>query len=264
VKTLPLAAVGFAALFHPLFAAFQVTASQPAFDIASIKSTTARSPSGLRTDPGMLVAQSLSVRDLIAQAHGVSALQITGGPEWLGTLRFNVEAKADGSHGRDELLRMMQTLLADRFRLSFRREMRELMADVLVVAKSGAKLQPANGGQSMEGRDPIIKLQSAPGSERVVRMDVTGQRVTLPYLANYLSSRMNRIVVDKTGLPGDFDFKAELTADQTDAADPSISERDIMKRLFADLVQKIGLKLESQKTLVEVLVIDHIEMPTVN
>lgn len=264
MTSLPLATIGFAVFAAPLMAASQVTGSQPAFDVASIKPTAERSPSGLRTDPGRLDARNLTVNDLIQQAYGVSALQLSGGPAWLSSLRFNVEARSQGSQSRDELLRMLQSLLADRFSLSLHREMRELTADVLVVAKSGPKLQPASDGQSMDARDPIIQLRSSPSSERAVRLEVTGRRVTLLYLANYLSSRMNRIVVDKTGLSGEFDFDAELAVDQTEAANPSVPERDIVTHLFADLAPKIGLKLESRKALVEILVIDRLEMPTAN
>ncbi len=138
------------------------------------------------------------------------------------------------------------------------------MADVLMVAKGGLKLQRAGDERTAGGMDPIVRLQAAPRSEKVARLEATGQRVTLPYLANYLSSRMNCIVVDKTGLSGEFDFDVELAVDQTDAADPSIPERDIVKRLFTDLVQNIGLKLESQRTPVEILVIENLEKPTVN
>src|SRR5271170_2181703 len=102
-KTLPLATVGFAVLLHPPFAASQATASQPAFDVASIRPTAERSPSELRTGPGRLLARSLSVKELIEQAYGLAALEISGGPAWLGSAHFDIEAETDGPHSRDEL-----------------------------------------------------------------------------------------------------------------------------------------------------------------
>jgi uncharacterized protein (TIGR03435 family) len=84
------------------------------------------------------------------------------------------------------------------------------------------------------------------------------------FVAEHLSDRLRRVIVDRTGLDGNFDFNVELAVDRGEFTDPSVSELDNITRLFTDLVDKLGLKLESQKGLVEVLVVDHAERPDEN
>jgi len=232
---------------------------QPSFDVASIKPITGRVVTELRINPGRLEARGATLAYLIEQAYGLPPLRISGGPAWLTSDRFNVDATAEGSHSRDELLKRLQTLLADRFKLRFHRETKELPAGVLTVGKNGTKLQPIG---KREGSDPSISQKVI--REGVRRIELTGHQVSLPFLANHLSRRLNLIVVDRTGLSGEFDFNVEVTPDPVEAGDPNVPEREVVARIFMDFIQKIGLKLESQKAPVEVVVVDQAEKPGEN
>ena len=253
MKTLLLATFGFAVLLNSL-----VAESRPTFDVASVKQSTSRFFAGVKTDPGRLTAAGASLNALIQQAYGLPDLRITGIPIRFG--EFDIEGRAEGSHTRSELLQMLQTLLADRFKLTLHRELKELPVGALVVGKSGPKLQPVAANES----DPNISLRPERYTETVGLVSITGRNVTLPFVANYLSDRFRRIVVDKTGLSGAFDFSVELAMDRNEVRDPSVSERDIVAQLHTDLVQKIGLRLDAQKALVEILVVDHVEKPDEN
>jgi len=231
----------------------------PSFDAASIKPITGRVVTEMRINPGRLVARGATLTYLIEQAYGLPPLRISGGPAWVASERFDIEATAEGSHSKDELLHRLQTLLADRFKLKFHRETKELPAAVLTVGKNGTKLQAS---VKQEGSDPSISQRII--REGVRRLEFTGQRVSLPFLANHLSRRLNLIVVDRSGLAGEFDFNVEITPDPVEAGDRNIPEREVVARIFMDFIQKIGLKLESQKVPVEITVLDQAEKPGEN
>jgi uncharacterized protein (TIGR03435 family) len=243
-------------LGHALLGTALVYAADPAFDVTSVKASTAIPPR-FNVTPGRLLATGASLSDLIQQAYGISDLQISGIPERLGL--FDVEGKAEGSHSRGELREMLKTLLAERFHLAVHREVREMTVDALVAAKNGPKLQPAAADV-----DPLIAPKAMPTPGAAPKILVVGQNITLPMLANYLSNRLHRIVVDKTGLLGNFDFSADLTENRFEYVDPDIPEREAARLLITDAVSKLGLKFESQKAPVEVLVVDHVEKPDAN
>jgi uncharacterized protein (TIGR03435 family) len=226
----------------------------PAFDVASVKPSSAPFSTGLKTGPERLTIAGASLSDLIQQAYGVSDQQIFGIPETFG--RFDVEGKAEGSHTRNELLPMLQTLLADRFKLTLHRETRELPAVALVTTKGPWKAQPAANDY-----DPEISLRAGQSAGSVA---IRGQNVTTKLLANYLSNRLRRVVVDQTGLAGSFDLNVEFAVDQTELTDRNVPERDAIAHLFTDFVDRLGLKLESRRVPVDVLVIDHLETPAAN
>jgi uncharacterized protein (TIGR03435 family) len=228
--------------------------ARPAFDVASVRPSTAPFSTGLKTGPERLAIAGASLSDLIRQAYGVSDQQISGIPEAFG--RFDVEGKAEGSHPPSELLQMLQALLADRFKLTLHRETKELPAAVLVAAKGPLKVQPAaNDG------DPRISFGAGKSPDSVA---VRGQNVTMNLVANYLSNRLRRVVVDRTGLAGNFDFNVEFAMDRTELLDRTVPVRDAVAHLFTDFVDRLGLKLESRRVPVELLVIDHLETPAAN
>ncbi len=197
--------------------------------------------------------------ELIQQAYGVSDLQISGLPAQLG--RFDIEGKTEGLHTRSELLQMLQTLLADRFKLMLHRETKELSVDALVAGKNGPKLQPAG----LEG-DPGIFLHPGQSAGLVASVSITGENVTLRFVANYLSGRLRRIVVDQNWVsretsistPGSPWIVARFTGSRAFPAHANIDH------LMTDLVSKMGLRLESRRAPVEILVIDHAEKPSEN
>jgi uncharacterized protein (TIGR03435 family) len=220
-------------------------AQSPAFEVASVKPTQhGRDANGWASSdvdvptPGSLVATNASLQELIQFAYGVKEYQIAG-PFWLNddSVCFDIAAKSPGA-SKQQMRQMLQTLLADRFQLALHRETRQLPIYNLVVAKSGLKLSPTSG----DGRGGTFSR----GGE------VTGTNVTMAGIAYRLSRELNRPVLDQTGVPGAFDFKFQYS---NGGEGPSIFSA----------IQELGLKLESTKGPMEVLVIDHIERsPTAN
>jgi uncharacterized protein (TIGR03435 family) len=195
--------------------------------------------------------ENLSLRTLILQAYDVLDFQITGGPRWLGSDRFDVEATT----GRPEPIRLsdfgplLRSLLADRFHLATHKETREMQTYVLVVDKGGPKLRQTTGvpAQSMRG----VNQRATAGKAKMI-----GDGVTLSALAYRIAEQqpfLGHTVLDKTGLTGFYDFTLEW--DAGDDAEPSI---------VAALRMQLGLKLTSEKSFVEVLVIDSAEKPSTN
>jgi uncharacterized protein (TIGR03435 family) len=185
-------------------------------------------------------------------AYGMPERRILDGPAWLGSTRFDIQAKADsgdqfkgltGQQDRDLKRRMVQALLADRFHLKLHQETRTLPAYDLVVAKGGSKLQLSkSNGQSFG----------------VGRTHFTAEGLTMTSIAEELSLITGRVVVDKTNLAGRYDLKLEWSTDDAPATDNSAPS------LFTAIQEQLGLKLESAKEPIPVLVIDHVEGASAN
>jgi len=238
--------------------AAEATPSTPTFDVASIRenktSTDGRIHIYRHPDDGQFVAINASMRALLQFAFDMPDAQILNAPEWLRSRHFDVDAKADGAvdnwmrtldsdHANAAKQKMVQVLLADRFKLVTHQEPRELPVYVLVVAKGGAKLQEAKGGSKFD----------------INREQVTDQGAPISTLADQLARVVGRPVVDKTGIAGRFDVTLKWTPDssvpQSDSDGPSI---------FTAIEEQLGLKLEPAKSAVPVLVIDRVEMPSAN
>lgn len=238
------------------------SASAPRFDVASIKPhKTDQQPliSGGRFTEDGFSATAVTPQWLIRLAYDEpQSRRIAGAPNWLNSdsERYDVEAKMDSSAVDEDrkltpdqrLLarrRMLQALLEDRFKLTLHRETKDLPIFALVIAKNGPKLHEVKAG------DPAPTGPFAPNHGHVVR------RGGLPVLVWALSESndIDRVVVDKTGLSGIYDFNLEWTMEGKGDSGPSI---------FTAIEQQLGLRLESQKGPVEILVIDHVERPSEN
>jgi uncharacterized protein (TIGR03435 family) len=174
--------------------------------------------------------------------------QIAGGPSWLESDRYDIEAKTGRPEkiAPDQMPQLMQDLLGERFHLKFHRETREIPVYALTVARSGPRLKPAAEGET-------AGMNTHPGSK-------TSQTVatasTMDLLAKYVGNRVGRIVIDKTGLTGVYDFTLTWAPDSAaDSTAPSLPTA---------LQEQLGLRLESQRAPVEVLVIDSISRPSEN
>ncbi len=211
--------------------------SRPAFDVASVKPVDPNGPvqSWTGGSPGRFAARG-TLQFFIQLAYDVESLQLTGGPKWLNSDMFNIEAKAERSFNIAERNLMLQTLLTDRFKLVLHSETRELPVYALVVGKSGPKIQEVKGniGSMTGGRGRL------------------SCRLPIAAFARSLSPTLGRTVLDRTGLTGAFDIKLEWTPDGDDASGPSI---------FTAVQEQLGLQLESAKGPVEILVIGHAEKP---
>jgi uncharacterized protein (TIGR03435 family) len=234
-------------------------ASCQTFDFATIRPSRAKGGGGLDAAPGTLTIHNLPLRMIIAAAHGIAEYQIAG-PQLLKEERFDIVVKtAAPVAGREEMLPLLQPLLAERCRLAMHRETRELSAYVLGVARNGPKLEPP-------GTD------SAPVSFKKADKSY-GSRLRLAHVimsefADILSRRLGRPVRDMTGIAGAFRLDLEWSADEKLAkpggnakpAMPGKSRRgDDLATIFTALQEQIGLRLESGKAPVEIYVIDHIE-----
>jgi uncharacterized protein (TIGR03435 family) len=200
---------------------------------------------------------------LIAAAYNVSRQSVFGGPAWVESDHYNIVAKApnDVRPIPDEQMGMLAKLLAERFKLSFHREKRELSIYTLTLAKGGAKLKESTDSLDAhpEGSPPLIFVVSPP----LIRLPA--KNATMAAFASVLQrSALDRPVVDRTGLTGRYDFNLEFTPDES-LFDGTLGKGDLSKPgLFAALQEQMGLKLERGKGPVDVIVIDHAERPVEN
>ena len=223
-----------------------------AFEAASVKPASRDRGSVMyyRTPPGGRVSVSnATLKLLIQNVYRVRSFQVSGGPSWIVTEGWDIEA-TPGSNARPAITpeqrdEMFKTLLADRFHLVLHRETKELPVYDLVVAKGGSKLQ-------LSGDEPGFGMTNT-GS-------ITFKKTTVSTFANVLSGVLDREVIDKTGIQGNFNVDLHWTPDeradaQLDDAGPSI---------FTAIQEQLGLRLESSKGPVEIFVIDHVEKPSEN
>ena len=230
------------------------------------------SPTGFR-------AANASLETIMQEAYGVQASQIANAPEWIKTAAYDVDIEAGNKAndaGREESpeqrrargQRVLQELLADRFHLQVHQESREIPSYALVVAEDGSKLQPAktadsapSGVNGPERRFMGASMRMKFDGSQAVGMEA--HNISASDLASQLSRQLGSVVVDKTGLGGNYDFKLNWTSDAGQKPDAPASEASTASLLTA-LQEQLGLKLEPQKAPMEVLVIDHVERPTEN
>lgn len=234
----------------------QTTAKQ-AFEVASIKPADpdARGSSS-HTDRRFMTIKNWTLKRLVQRAFGVEDYQVTGGPNWLDTYRFDINAKVDesepelkGKEGQDRIKAMLESLLGERFEFQFHRETKQLPIYNLVTAKSGFKLTAAKDTGSSSTNSNNGRL--------------TCKGVSMPAFAVFLSGAMERPVLDATGVLGVFDFKLEWSTQDVAAKAPDANEL-AGPSIFTALQEQLGLKLESTKGPVEIIVVDHAEKPTEN
>jgi uncharacterized protein (TIGR03435 family) len=226
----------------------------PAFEVASIRvnKTGARGGSMEFSKGGeRFTATNMPFGALVLVAYNITVRQLSGPPEFL-SRKYDVSAKAEHRVSPDVMLRMLQSLLADRFKLVVRHETKEVPVYALTIAKSGPKLHHSDPPESdvAAPRTPARAI----GTES--RTGYIFKNESMPDFA-WALSRMagigDRVVVDDTGLKGNYDF--ELTFGRNDPEEPSI---------FSAVQGQLGLKLESKKAPVEFLIIDHVETPSDN
>jgi uncharacterized protein (TIGR03435 family) len=239
--------------------------ASPVFEVATIKpSEPGRQGKGIRVQGRHFSTLNTSLSDLISFAYGVHAHQITGAPDWLETDKYDLAAQPDGEgEPNDKQWKMMlQKLLADRFKLTFHRDKKELTVYAIVVGKTGPKLTKSDG-------DP----NSLPGLGFRGLGALVARNATMTDFAGLMQSVvLDRPVVDQTELSGRYNFKLNWTPDENqfgglgmrppapaDNAAPA-SNPD----LFTAIQEQLGLRLKPAKEPVDVLVIDHVEKPSAN
>jgi uncharacterized protein (TIGR03435 family) len=255
------------------------------FEAASIKPSAATTPgAGIRRQPGgRFYTINMPVKALITFAYQIQDYQLIGGLGPVANDRFDIVAKMDGDpppiipgSGADHMMLAMRTLLADRFKLVVHRETRELDIYALTRANPdgplGRALKPASGDCSPEafaarasappsaGSPPPCGLQQGRGG-----MLFGGYPLSL--FASGISNRVGRVVVDRTGLAGNWDFELTYAPGPSPGGQPDgvpAAVNSDAPDLFTAVREQLGFKLESTKGPVDVLVIDHVEKPTEN
>jgi uncharacterized protein (TIGR03435 family) len=249
--------------------------ADPNFEVATIKpnDSGATSMQGLTMRGRNFATRASSLGDLIGFAYEVQAKQIVGSPDWLDKDRFDIAAvpEQEGSPSPEQIRIMIRKLLADRFKLTFHHDKRELSAYVLTVSKSGHKLTATQ----VKGTLPGIGMRPATGG-----LTLNMINATIPDFTGFLQLLvLDRPVVDQTGIQGRFDFQCMFSPDDSQfgghppqmpapAGGNSTNATDAAATaapsLYDALQQQLGLKLTAEKTAVDVIAIDHVEKPSAN
>lgn len=217
------------------------------FEVASVKPHPGPvTISGLSISGTRVGETAVNLLDLVTDAYNVRYDQVSDGPNWgKGEVRYDIQAKAPGGRepSREQVRQMLQSLLANRFKLVIHRETTEIPVYALVLAKGGTKLKPSN--------DPTGVRVWANDNGRHMEGSVN-----MEFLIRQLSSASERPVVDQTGLAGNFTITLEWTPDNFTPADTTAS-----LSIFTAVQEQLGLKLEPAKASVEKLIIEHAEKP---
>ncbi len=232
--------------------------SPATFEVASVKPGGGLGGLTRYLPNGGIQFTGVTLKLLVEIAYGVRPFQVIGGPGWIETDGYEIDARppidsanpadpATLSREQKKVGERLRSLLADRFGLTLYQETREQPVYTLVVAKGGPKLkEPADKSQNF--------IRGGRGS-------ITGQSVGLRLLVQNLSNQLDRQVIDKTGLTGSYDFELKWTPDA--GPDGPLPPSDTPS-LFTALSDQLGLKLESAKGPVQVWVIDGVERPSLN
>jgi uncharacterized protein (TIGR03435 family) len=225
--------------------------AQPAFAVASIHQSGAavkfERDGKTDTQPGHLLMKDVTVQTCVKWAYGVQRSQVIG-PAWIESEHFDIDAKADDPVDVPQLKLMLQMLLADRFKLTFHREKKELKGFVMTVAKSGSKMRPS---------PPDVAHYWQNSANGTVATGITMQEFT-----DYIAGPMEAPILNETDLPGKYDFTLDFTNYLT--PDMHAMTGEATGILIAALQGELGLKLEGRKAMFDVMVIDHVEKPSDN
>jgi uncharacterized protein (TIGR03435 family) len=253
--------------------------ARPQFEVASVKlSQTAER--FVRPLPGGRLSAVAPLGFLMEKAFNVPAIEILGGPEWIKSEYYQIEAKAEGELSSDQLFVVLRSLLEDRFQLKTHRQTKELPVYLLLPAKDGLKLPPPKesncwaldappqppGRGRPAGFFKCGRLFNGSGDQMV---SLKGGSVAMPELVRAVSILVGRPVIDKTGFLGAFDVNITFAPDpatRMSSLDPEElpSADSGPPNIFFALRQYLGLKLESSKAPVEILFIDSVERPAAN
>jgi uncharacterized protein (TIGR03435 family) len=236
--------------------AFEVATFKPSPPDASFK--------GIRLSRHQFLAVNTNLNDLIIFAYGVHPKQVIGVPGWAETEKFDIQAvpNNEGLPTLDQWKLMVRKLLEDRCKLSFHHDEKELPVYALTVSKTGPKLTPSLGNS--------IGLPAL-GFRGKIGGDVSASNVTMGDFINFMTRnvKLDRPIVDKTGIQGRYDFELDWTPDDTQfggrgETTPPTEGASTAPSLFTAVQEQLGLRLDANRAQVEVLAIDHIEKPSEN
>ena len=222
------------------------------FEVASIRLANPSEPRGgrfgpppINTTPGLLTARSATLQQLVQSAYELEDYQVSGGPPWIDTARFDVEARAQGHADRAELLLMLRGLPTARFGLVFHREKKPMAVYALTVAKSGPRFHAVTPGVEL------------PPSDRF-------RPRSMPFLTRYLTHLGSDMpVIDLTGLTGDFDLALDVGKILMEVNQDGM-HASAMFEPIVEALQEAGLQVARTRVPIETIVIDHAEKPVAN
>jgi uncharacterized protein (TIGR03435 family) len=238
-------------------------AASPHFEVASVRPIP-RLPSGVNVRPGFFLGprvddpQRFHARfnvagpmGILEWAYGVRDFQISGAPEWLKAESFDIDARAERPSTESQIQQMVQGLLADRFKLKLHRETKAIPVYALLLGKDGPRLAEAKDASLNQGLGNIV---APPGK-------LTAHGATMALFVQILTENLDRPVIDKTNLTGHYDF--DLTYDGPSWSPEEHDWKPFGTAIFGP-IQNLGLKLEPQKSSVEMLVIESVDHPSAN
>ena len=247
----------------------QTATAPPRFEVASVRLNQTEVRGGsMDFSPGgeRFSMTNMPLGALILVAYDITVRQISGPPGFLGE-KYDITAKTEHPVKPSEVIRMLRALLEDRFKLVMRRETRQVPVYFLTVAKGGPKLRES---AAPEGVGTALRIPSRAGGTEPASGHLVFRKESMPDFA-WALSRMagigDRVVIDKTGLAGSYDFELTFAQDTAPRRHPDLPESATLSdrpSLFSALPEQLGLKLESRKAAVDFLVIDHIERPSEN
>jgi uncharacterized protein (TIGR03435 family) len=247
----------------------------PSFDVVSIKVNASGDENfGFTPRPGgVLIATNVTARHIVTFAYSMQNSRVEGGAEWLDSVRFDITAKASAAATPEQMLLMLRTLLADRFKLVMRVEARDTPVFALVRARADGRLGPQLHVSSTVDCD-AARAEQARGAAiaasdgrpicggRARAGVITAGAVSMEELARNMSRLVGRVVVNRTRLEGRYDFDLKFAPEAELTAAPGIDgAAPILPSLYAALEEQLGLRLESQRAPVDVVVIDSIQRP---
>jgi len=251
-------------------------AAGPQFEVVSVKPNISASDQVDFAAPvgGRFKATNVSVRMLIMRAYKVKNFEVSGGPSWIGSDRYDIAAtSSDINNDEAQFKLMLQALLADRFKLAVHRETRQMPVYALLPAKDGLKLPEAMGNCVEHGTPPPSTPFFLCGGFMMDGSHLEGRRISMAQFAGALSNMLGRPVIDQTGYGRAFDVRLEFAPESIAALGgggfgaptlPSDAPDSSTPTIFTAIQQQLGLPLESQKGPAGILVIDHAEKPSAN
>ena len=266
-----------------------LAAQEPSFDVASIKRVQSDERSDVRPTPfGRLTAANATTKSLILRAYGLVDSQLIGAPAWLSDERYDIDARVAPTPpgGPEALIPHLRALIVDRFKLKAHPDTRELQAYALTLARRdrqlGSLIRPTEtdcarastltqdevrasvrDGWPQCGMTFVVNFTTTGPSGNTVKMRFRRSGYTMAALATALQDNVDRPVVDQTGLRGRFDVEYSFSPQPNAPGVESVFGPDA-PQLFVALEEQLGLKLESRRLTVPVLVIDSIERPSEN
>jgi uncharacterized protein (TIGR03435 family) len=239
---------------RPTFEAFEVATVKPAIEDQKGRYLKMEGA-------GRFIGKDYTLKLLIAAAYDLNPKTISGGPPWVDSSHFDIAARTPGQvlPTHDEQMKMLRSLLTERFHLAFHREQREFSFYALELAKGGARLKPSVTPE----QPPTV----GPGVVYPGRIALPGHNATVQELASLLQRAiLDRPVVDRTGLTGRYDFSLEWAPNETEFGGDvgAAPETTPSLPLFEAIQQQLGLRLEPTRGPVDALAIDAAQKPTDN